>query len=229
MTKSDDRSEAPVALFDMDGTVADFDGEIQRRMKLIASPEDPPWDPEGEVTEAPHITQRRRMVKAVPGFWSGLEELDDGFWILKSAYEIGFRIMILSKAPAHNSMAWMEKIDWCRQHLLNPLFFADDMKKLRPPIPHEITLTEDKGLVYGRVLVDDWPPYILKWLEWRPRGWVIMPSRRWNLDFSHPQVLRFVNDEDSRQKCVTILEQVFARKGKEQVYLKESLDDSGKL
>jgi hypothetical protein len=216
----DDRSEAPVALFDMDGTLADFDGEMVRGMSLLASPNDPPWEPEREADEAPHIRQRRRLVKSVPGFWLGLPELADGFWILRDAYNVGFRIMILSKGPSNNSMAWMEKIDWCRQHLLTPPFFADDMEKLRPPIQHEITLTEDKGLVYGRVLVDDWPPYILKWLEWRPRGWVIMPHRRWNADFNHPQVLRFTGDEESREKCHDILVKSFARKGKEQVYLK---------
>jgi len=55
----------------------------------------------------------------------------------------------------------------------------------------QVTLTEDKGLVYGKVLVDDWPPYIERWLTWRPRGLVIMPARRWNATFTHPQVLRY--------------------------------------
>lgn len=217
-----DRSEAPVALFDMDGTLADFDAEMKRRMSLIASPDDPPWDPDREADEAPHIQQRRRMVKLIPGFWTGLHEMEDGFWILNEAYDVGFRIMILSKGPSHNSPAWMEKIDWCREHLLNPSLSGGDYdgSGLSRPVQHEITLTEDKGLVYGRILVDDWPPYILKWLEWRPRGMVIMPSRRWNLDFNHPQVLRFLGDDDSKAQCKDILSKVFARKGKEQVYLK---------
>lgn len=214
-------TEAPVALFDMDGTLADFDFAMQEKMGLIASPDDPPWDPEGEATEPSHIQYRRRMVKAVPGFWSGLKEMEDGFWILSKAHAIGFRIMILSKAPSHNSMAWMEKIDWCHQHLLHPLSLPLlSFDEIRGVIPHEITLTEDKGLVYGRVLVDDWPQYILRWLEWRPRGMVIMPSRRWNLNFNHPQVLRFLGDEDSKNKCEDILVKVFARKGKEQIYMK---------
>jgi len=55
----------------------------------------------------------------------------------------------------------------------------------------DITITRDKGLVYGKVLVDDWPEYIERWLKWRPRGIVIMPANSANLGFSHRQVLRY--------------------------------------
>ena len=50
----------------------------------------------------------------------------------------------------------MEKVQWCDRHL------AD--------FPHQITITMDKGLVYGKLLVDDWPDYVLRWLRWRKRG-----------------------------------------------------------
>jgi 5'-nucleotidase len=41
------------------------------------------------------------------------------------------------------------------------------------------------------VLVDDWPPYVERWLQWRPRGLVILPAQRWNEGFSHPNALRY--------------------------------------
>jgi len=113
---------------------------------------------------------------AQPGFWRDLPKLEDGFKILKMAKELGYRPMILSRGPRRQCSAWSEKLEWCRRHL--------------PDIA--VTLTEDKGLVYGAVLVDDWPPYIERWLTWRQRGLVIMPSREWNLGFSHPQVKRYV-------------------------------------
>jgi hypothetical protein len=54
-----------------------------------------------------------------------------------------------------------------------------------------VTITHDKGLVYGAVLVDDWPDYILKWLEHRPRGLVIMPAHDHNAGFTHHNVVRY--------------------------------------
>ena len=36
---------------------------------------------------------------------------------------------------------------WCQHHL--------------PGVP--VTITMDKGLVYGKVLVDDYPPYVERW------------------------------------------------------------------
>jgi len=68
-----------------------------------------------------------------------------------------------------------------------------DKTLLRVPI----TMTGNKGLVYGKILVDDFPPYIEAWLKHRPRGLVIMPAHRWNEKFQHPNVLRY--DGNSQQ------------------------------
>lgn len=48
-----------------------------------------------------------------------------------------------------------------------------------------------KGLVYGSVLVDDWPPYVYRWLRWRKAGWCVMPTKEWNAKGMHRQVLRY--------------------------------------
>ena len=60
----------------------------------------------------------------------------------------------------------------------------------------KITMTEDKGLVYGKILVDDFPEYIERWLQWRPRGLVIMPAHEHNEQFKHPNIIRYRGDED---------------------------------
>jgi hypothetical protein len=88
--------------------------------------------------------------------------------------------MILTKGPYNATSAWTEKVQWCREHIYY--------------VP--ITITEDKSLVYGKVLVDDWPPYVTQWLEWRPRGLVIMPDQPWNQDFIHPNVFRYRGHQD---------------------------------
>ena len=186
-TQTAERESEAVALFDLDGTLADFDGAITTGMRSLASPDEPLWTSANEQNEPYYLTARRRLVKQMRGFWSGLPVLHDGLKLLHMARSLGYRLMVLSRGPSMNATAWGEKLEWCREHL---------------PVDTQVTLTEDKGLVYGRVLVDDWPPYVLRWLEWRKRGIVIMPARQWNQDFSHPQVVRYTigqNDEEVLQ------------------------------
>jgi 5'-nucleotidase len=185
--ESAEQESENVALFDLDGTLADFDGAMTRGMRALAAPGEPLWTSANEKDEPPHLTARRRMVKQIPGFWSGRPQLSDGFTVLGMARSLDYRIMVLSRGPRTNTVAWGEKLEWCRVNLYEDV---------------QVTLTEDKGLVYGRVLVDDWPAYILRWLEWRKRGLVIMPARDWNVGFAHPQVVRYVageNDVEVRQ------------------------------
>ena len=172
------------ALFDLDGTLADFDGRMRQKMAEITSPGEPPWSPNNRDDEPKYLTNRRRLIKETPGFWANLNRLTDGFRVMGSAVMLGFGIMILSRGPGRGFNAWSEKVQWCKDHIA---------------CKHKITLTEDKGLVYGRVLVDDWPPYIKDWLEWRPNGTVIMPARSYNVDFVHPQVLRYIQDVNDEE------------------------------
>ena len=98
--------------------------------------------------------------------------------------------MILSKGPRSNPDAWAEKIVWCRRNM--------------PDDDYGITLTDDKGLVYGKVLVDDWPKYVGRWLTWRRRGLVVMPAHPYNAGFEHPQVVRYdgTNLQEVRERLI---------------------------
>jgi hypothetical protein len=58
------------------------------------------------------------------------------------------------------------------------------------------------------VLVDDYPPYVQRWLAWRPRGRVIMPAHAWNAGFSHPNVLRYAGD--NLEEVRMVLDQICA-------------------
>lgn len=183
-----------VALFDMDSTLCDFDGAMRRDLLRLASPEDIRLSlvaTNGGTNSSlfderlPHIEARRDFIKRQPGWWLKLERLQHGFDLLQVCKDIGFNIHVLTKGPYKTTPAWGEKAQWCREHL--------------PGVP--VTISEDKGLVYGRVLVDDWPQYFTRWLEWRPRGLVIVPAHPWNADVVHPNVIRYdgVNKDQVRK------------------------------
>lgn len=167
----------PIALIDMDGTLCDYDGAMTKAMSAIAGPNDRLyWHDDAPA----YMIERKRMIQSLPGFWRNLQPLLTGVSILGILQDLKFKMNVLTKGPSNRSVnAWSEKVEWCRQNL--------------PGIP--VTITEDKGLVYGKILVDDWPRYIERWLEWRPRGQVFMPAQPWNRDFSHPNVIR-VGDKD---------------------------------
>jgi FMN phosphatase YigB (HAD superfamily) len=162
-----------IALFDMDGTLCDHDSALARDYNKIKSPEEPPHKPfSDDVPE--HVKDRRRLIRSQYGWWENLERLELGFNILDMAERLGFKIHILTKGPGSSPNAWTEKMRWIKKHV-------GDV---------EMTITDNKGLVYGKVLVDDYPPYIESWLKWRPRGLVIMPAHNWNENFHHPNVIR---------------------------------------
>lgn len=153
-----------VGLIDMDGTIADYDGAMREGLEALRSPTDPPFDVTHE-DNPPWLENRRRLIAMQPGFWRGLKPIDHGFAVMALMEQHGFTLSVLTKGPASKPMAWMEKLEWCRHY-----------------IPHmQVTITEDKSNVYGRILVDDWLPYGTAWLRHRPRGILIVPAQKWNV------------------------------------------------
>lgn len=162
-----------VALVDMDGTLCDYHGTLTRDLEALRSPGEPPPD-----EESPWQRAREAAVRRQPGWWRNLPCLQPGFDILAELQALRFEVHVLTKGPVATPVAWGEKLEWCQQHL--------------PGVP--VTITMDKGLVYGKVLVDDYPAYALRWLTWRPRGLVVMPAQPWNAGFSHPNAIRYTGD-----------------------------------
>lgn len=171
----------PIALFDMDGTIADYSWELDKRLKEMAAPGESLPDGFNWDNTEPHWQARMQIVKNNPGFWINLPRLEPGYTLLHKAYEMGFQIEVLTKGPRHCPVAWKEKLEWCEANI---------------KVPFQLTITMNKGLVYGKVLVDDYQPYIESWLAWRKRGHVIMPNHTWNTDFEHKQVSRMNNIDD---------------------------------
>jgi len=154
-----------IALVDMDGTLCDFDGAMQSGLESLRGPDEDPRLSDLMYEDIPYIKARRKLIKSQPGFWRNLKPFKLGFDILEELDHLKFSTFILTKGPKHVDAAWTEKKEWCRQHV--------------PHLP--IIMSEDKGLVYGKVLVDDWPLYIDRWLERRPRGLVIAPAHTHNV------------------------------------------------
>jgi len=165
-----------IALVDLDGTLADYHGQLYDDMCKIAGPHDTNSFPDEWHNLPEWMENRRQVITGQPGWWANLPKLKLGFDIydLLESYEC--EIHILTKGPGSKPFAWKEKVEWVQKNVGDR---------------SNITITSDKGLVYGKILVDDWPGYIERWLEWRPRGLVIMPAHPYNLNFSHPNVVRY--------------------------------------
>ncbi|BDU75741.1 5' nucleotidase, NT5C type [Mesoterricola sediminis] len=166
----------PIALFDMDGTLADYHGRLRADLARIAAPGEGVGDLFGEGVPA-YMEARRHVITSQAGWWLGLAPFPLGWDILHLVQDLGFRIVVLTKGPSSKPGAWTEKVQWCDRHLKG--------------VVEGITITHDKGLVYGKVLVDDYPDYIERWLAYRPRGMAVMPAHPHNEGFSHPQVVRY--------------------------------------
>lgn len=178
------------ALVDLDGTVADYSKALRRDELAILSPgETPRLEPEAE-DEYPYVKLRRRIIKSQPGWWRNLEPIESGLRIVRMMEELGFRITVLTRGPRSNPNAWAEKVDWVKIHM--------------PPSSRVCVMDDEKAIVYGRVLMDDWIPYVKPWLRERPRGLVIMPDQPWNQGYTHPQVIRDngTNDEEIRAALI---------------------------
>lgn len=169
-------SEGKIALIDMDGTLFDYEGQLRKDLAALMSPEekmpDDLWD-----ESLTWIKERMNLIKRVPGWWRNLPKFQLGWDVYEEIDEIGFCCQILTKGPLSKSRAWMEKVDCIQDH------FGDDV------IPNIVG--ESKGGSYGRVLVDDYVPYVEDWLKYRSRGLVIMPAHDYNKDFRHENVIRY--------------------------------------
>lgn len=164
-----------IALFDLDGTLADYDGALLRDMlKIMAPAESLPTD---MWQNEPYWEARRHMITSQVGWWLKLEKFKLGWDVLELVRSLNYRIAVLTKGPSTKFNAWSEKVEWCQENLSD---YVDG-----------VTITHDKGLVYGKVLVDDYPPYIEAWLANRPRGLVIMPAHDYNKNFTHLNVIRY--------------------------------------
>lgn len=184
-----------IALVDMDGTLCDFRGALDRDLARVLNGRG------DEVKVPPCVVQEiEYLIRGTPGWYFNLKPLPLGFEILRMLQDIGFRIMILTKSSKESRNAWSEKAAWIKEHL---------------PPEVEVTVTMDKAGYYGRVLVDDYPNHFLRWMERRPRGIVVMPTQAWNKDTSRRPNLHPVASVEDLEALRPVLEDAYERKGGE--------------
>lgn len=162
---------AKLALIDLDGTLADYDGAMTAGLTSLMSTEELIVDRRGigfdRDTVPAYMQERERMVRSMPGFYRNLKPIPLGFFVITVLKDLGYVFHVATKAPRHNTaIASKEKIEWCEEYL--------------PGVP--ITISGDKSLLKGNILFDDWPGYTEPWLQMNPNGLVIMPSCPWNKD-----------------------------------------------
>jgi 5'-nucleotidase len=180
-------ADAPVALIDLGDTLADCTPALRAALAGLRRA----GEREGDDSLIPlptYLEARRRAVMAAPGFWRGLARRAPGFELLGLLREEGLRVHVLTKGPYDAPQVWADKVAWCRAHL--------------PDVP--VIVTDDKTRVHGHVLVDDWPPYVERWLHQWPGGLAILPAQSWNLQ-AHlgPRCVRY--DGDNRDAVVAAL------------------------
>lgn len=165
-----------IALFDMDGTLCDYDSGLKVEMDKLISPGEQPFTPPLEDNAPKYLKARADLIRSSESWWANLPKLKLGWDILEIARNLEYKIMILTQGPRRNPASWSGKKRWMDKNL------GEDVN---------ITITRDKSLVYGKVLVDDYPKYVEGWLKWRPRGRVIMPEGPLNKGFHHPNVIKY--------------------------------------
>lgn len=170
--------DTKVALIDLDGTVADFEKALRDKLAELASPHD--FKELGSIDEwtignEPYpdwLGARISLIKKQDGFWENLPPIPTGMGVYNLLGRMGYQRMVLTQGPRSTETAWTEKKRWCSQYLPTA----------------GVTITQDKSLFYGKVLFDDYPPYIRGWLKYRPRGKVLMLEATHNKGFQHPNL-----------------------------------------
>jgi hypothetical protein len=182
----------PIALIDLGGTLCDCSERLRDGLARLDGAPDPPGDGSPDVAAA-HREARRRLVMAAPGFWRELPPLAVGFELLELVRELGFRVHVVTKGPHDVPAAWANKVSWCRRHL--------------PGVP--VIVTDSKTLIFGHVLIDDWPPYVHDWQRQWPEALAVVPVQPWNDDLPlGARVLRY--DSASRVEVRDALRELSA-------------------
>lgn len=184
--------EDKTILVDLDGTLADYLGALNRDLAKLRSPGEEIYPPFWSEDNPDWHNERINLVRRVPGWWRDLEPLATGFQVLEEAIRIGYFTHILSKNPYRLFHAADQKLEWCDEYV-RPLLDVEEVS---------VSLSPHKGSVYGRVLFDDDIDFMGGWLEHRRKGLGIMTVHEHNRSYTHPQVVKWdgTNIEEVRER-----------------------------
>lgn len=189
-----------IVLYDMDNTLCDYNRALKGSMEKLSSPDEPPYSGHPSDDAPAYLKNRADLIMSKTRWWAEMPKFQLGFDLWELTQSLGFHHMILTQGPRKHPKAWMGKKMWIGKNI------GEDV---------DITITRDKGLVYGTVLVDDYPGYVERWLEYRPRGLVIMPTQPWNVSFQHPQVVHY--DGSNLEAIKQILTDLLSKRAKNEL------------
>ena len=170
------KNQKRIALVDLDGVLCDYNKGMIKSLEKMHGPNDPPLDSYTTWHDTPdYLYQRMEFIKSNGEWWENLPRFELGFDVMAILIEMDYYISILTQGPKRHPEAWSHKLRWCYKNV--------------PDL--DVTITRNKSLVYGKVLVDDYPEYIDAWLAHRPRGLVVMPANSMNADYTHPNMIRY--------------------------------------
>ncbi len=170
--------ERKIALFDMDDTLCDYRGKLMKDLSYRLPSEELEEIDLFQSRLSKNIRNEIKKIRCEKGWWKNLPMLEDGLALWKFIRELGFETHLATKGPYHDTNGWKEKFEWQKKYL---------------PEAEGITITLDKSNIFGDLLVDDWPPYIKKWLEKNPQGLAIIPKRSYNLGVILKDRIKYYN------------------------------------
>lgn len=148
-------SRAPrVALIDLGDTLCDCSTAVDTVLSQTGPDNSTPLD------------AQRQAITRTPGFWRQLAPSPLGFELLRLLRREGLVVNIVTKGPREAPQVWADKAAWCHEHL--------------PDVP--LVITDDKALIPGDVLVEDWLPYVDRWQTRWQSGLAIVVAKPWNTD-----------------------------------------------
>ena len=106
-----------IALFDLDGTMANYDEAMLRDLGKIQSPQETLEHPLHGESQPKWLLTRMDMIRSVGGWWLNLSPLQLGFDVYAVVQELDYEIHVLTKGNLRISNAWKEKVEWVRKHL----------------------------------------------------------------------------------------------------------------
>ena len=95
--------EQPIALFDMDGTLCDYDLGLESSLAPLRCPHEPRRRVRDR--ESKWLKARMDLIRSSTDWWADLPRLDLGFDLWRMAGEVGYRRMILTQGPKKNPNA----------------------------------------------------------------------------------------------------------------------------
>jgi 5'-nucleotidase len=201
-----------IILFDMDNTLCDWDGAMRRDLARVIPDEYrdkiEAWLGSERKCRPPWVESLMAVIRTQAGWWRELEPLKIGMQLLNLVLHTDWETHVLTKGPATKPQAWAEKVEWCRANIVRQV---------------PLTICSDKSMVYGKVLVDDYVPYMEHWLKHRPNGLGLMPAQPYNEGFEHPNVIRVTEDYESMHVAANAIHAAWSRKDGEPLNLEEVL------